>query len=359
MQEYEIVVRTRYDSMNEAWHVEINQVFVAAFRSKPEAEQTAGFIQACVTSLLTTRDAELVTLRTAISDLRHIFMLEDGESPDEEVTIDDVIQEARALVTREGTCDAEIARLRDLVAKADERVEQAYASNAEAAVAEERDACHMVCETYAVGLLPDQRRTAHECARRILSRSPVRSKPETSREPRVTPEDLQNLDDMAADAVTLDQRAAARRARFGIAQPAATLEVCGRCGAPYMATGYCSRRDEGCQGGRGEAMLPHPEVSRPEGEEDENWGRVRCSMYEAGHKQGLLDAAKELLAKLKPPFYVDGVLCCMFCKRPIDEDDCRTCGGQGICTETLDSGDMSGTCPECNGNGTGLIAGSK
>ena len=129
-------------------------------------------------------------------------------------------------------------------------------------------------------------------------------------EPRVTSEDWRKLGDMAADAATLAERAAARRERFGLADLAhsvATSEVCGRCGAPYVATGYCSRRDEGCQGGRGEAMLPHPEVPRPEGEEDENWGRVRCSMYEAGHKQGLLDAAKELLAKLKPPFYVDGL----------------------------------------------------
>ena len=55
---------------------------------------------------------------------------------------------------------------------------------------------------------------------------------------------------------------------------------------------------------------------------------------------------------------INGVLCCMFCKQPIDEDDCRTCGGQGICTETLDSGDMSGTCPDCHGTGL-RTAGSK
>ena len=45
-------IRVRWDAMNGAFHVEINQVYVAAFASKPEAEQMAGFIRSALTSLL-------------------------------------------------------------------------------------------------------------------------------------------------------------------------------------------------------------------------------------------------------------------------------------------------------------------
>jgi hypothetical protein len=44
--------------------------------------------------------------------------------------------------------------------------------------------------------------------------------------------------------------------------PAAPASVCVRCGAPYAATGSCSRYLEGCQGGRGEAPAsPAPVLS--------------------------------------------------------------------------------------------------
>lgn len=37
-------------------------------------------------------------------------------------------------------------------------------------------------------------------------------------------------------------------------------QTCMRCGAPYDSSGNCSRRSSGCQGGRGEYMLPSPPI---------------------------------------------------------------------------------------------------
>ena len=317
--ENDVVVRARYDSANEAWHVEINQVFVAAFRSKPEAEQTAGFIQACVTSLLTTRDAEIARrdegiahyesdrekYRTRIADLEAKLVTRDSQVEWVDELEASLAKAEVTIALMRPVCDAAVAWL-DVAATAD---------------GSDNDALVDVIEAYqSARSKPETSGEIDEdvvdriVAENMPKRTSVRkleTKPETTA-PVPTPErraqEIAHLEEKyAINAAVAAKTTYKDWPAHPHEQSVATSEVCGRCGAPYMATGYCSRRDEGCQGGRGEAMLPHPEVPRPEGEDDENWGRVRCSMYEAGHKQGLLDAAKELLAKLKPPFYVDGL----------------------------------------------------
>ena len=94
---------------------ERNALRDALHRQNMRIEQmvTRDHVGECVEAAVASRDTEIATLRGAVEDVGHIFMLEDGDGPDEGVYIGDVIEKARALIIREGERDAEIARLRE------------------------------------------------------------------------------------------------------------------------------------------------------------------------------------------------------------------------------------------------------